>query len=97
MKITVVRSGGIAGISTSWEVTIDDRDDRESWIGLIEQLPWNSTTRTGAAPDRFSYRIRCARRQVTIAEQQLTGPWRELVERVQEASDQPYNGPTEAG
>ncbi|MCU1582866.1 MAG: hypothetical protein QOD27_1565 [Microbacteriaceae bacterium] len=86
MKITVVRSGGIAGISTSWEVTIDDRDDRDSWIGLIEQLPWGTAARTRAEPDRYSYRIRCARRQVTLAEQQLTGPWRELVERVQDAA-----------
>jgi hypothetical protein len=87
MKITVVRSGGIAGISTSWEVTIDDRDDRDAWIGLIEQLPWHTVAGTRAGPDRYSYRIRCARRQVTIAEPQLTGPWRELVERVQKAAE----------
>jgi hypothetical protein len=86
VKITVVRSGGIAGLSSSWEVTVDDRDDRDSWIELIEQLPWGEHERSAPAPDRYSYRIRCSHRQVTLPEQDLTGGWRELVDRVQQAA-----------
>jgi hypothetical protein len=38
-------------------------------------------------PDRFIYRIRCPPREVTLAERQLVGPWRELVDRVQETTE----------
>lgn len=86
MKVTVARSGGIAGLTRRWEVAIDDRDDRESWIELIGSLPWQDAPRGQRQPDRFSYRIRCSGHQVTLTEQHLTGPWRELVERVQSAS-----------
>jgi hypothetical protein len=86
MKITVVRSGGVAGLSTSWEVTIDDRDDRDSWLGLLEQLPWGESATASAEPDRYVYRIRWSRRVVTLPEQEVTGGWRELVDRVREAA-----------
>ena len=83
----MVRSGGIAGLSSTWEVTIDDRDDRDSWIELIDRLPWRDTPRARQQPDRYSYRIQCSRHRITLPEHQLTGPWRELVDRVQQASD----------
>ncbi|WP_349898335.1 protealysin inhibitor emfourin [Parafrigoribacterium soli] len=87
MKIRVVRSGGIAGLSSHWEVTIDDRDDRESWLALLDRLPWQDVSTEQQQPDRYSYRIECSRHRVTLPEQQLTGPWRELVDRVRDASD----------
>ena len=45
MKVTVVRSGGIAGLTRNWEVVVDEQDDMDSWIELIESLPWRSTPR----------------------------------------------------
>jgi hypothetical protein len=36
-------------------------------------------------PDRYVYEIRYSRRRVTLPEQQLTGVWKELVDRVREA------------
>lgn len=86
MKIRVVRSGGFAGLSSRWEVTIDDRDDRDAWIALIDRLPWQETSPDRQQPDRYSYRIECSRHRITLPEHQLTGPWRELVDRVREAS-----------
>jgi hypothetical protein len=86
MKVSVVRSGGIAGINMRWEVTIDGREDRESWVELIERLPWHEASRGQQQPDRYSYRIQCSRHSVTLPEQHVTGVWRELVDRVQDAS-----------
>ena len=86
MKIVVVRSGGILGTPRRWEVTVDDQEDPQSWRMLVEELPWDGHPRTAPAPDRYVYRIRCARRQVTLAEQEVVGPWRELVDRVQDAA-----------
>ena len=88
MKITVVRSGGIAGLSRKWVVVVEEQEDRDSWLGLIEELPWGRFTLAQPQPDRYVYRIRVSRRQITLPEQQLAGPWRELVERVRKAADQ---------
>lgn len=86
MKITVVRSGGILGAPRRWEVTVDEQDDPQSWLLLVSELPWNQARPEPPAPDRYVYRISCARRRVTLPEQQVVGPWRELVDRVREAA-----------
>ena len=90
MRITITRSGGFAGLTQEWSVQIDDGSaDEEQWRELIERLPWDRAMRprvgapTGEA-DRFVYRVRCAGREATIPERRLTGPWRELVDRVRE-------------
>lgn len=91
MKISVVRSGGFAGIRREWALQVDDRDDRDEWLQLVAILPWDSRGRPVAAPiqpDRFSYRIRVSRRRITLPESELTGPWRQLVERVRIASEE---------
>jgi hypothetical protein len=87
MKVTVVRSGGIAGLTRNWEIVVDEQDDRDSWIELIESLPWRSTPRARPMPDEYNYRIICSRHRITLPEQQLTGSWRELVDRVRQAAD----------
>ncbi len=86
MKISVVRSGGFAGLSRTWVVRVEEQDDRESWLALVQDLPWHDRRRHPAHPDRFSYRIRVSRRQITLPEQQLDGAWRELVDRVKGAA-----------
>jgi hypothetical protein len=87
VKISVVRSGGFAGLSRQWVVIVDQRDDRDDWLRLVHDLPWRDRPHVPPQPDRFVYRIRVSRRQITLAEQQLSGPWRELVERVRAAAD----------
>ncbi len=87
MKISVVRTGGFAGLRQQWVVVVDRRDDRDDWFRLVQDLPWRERPSVDPQPDRFVYRIRVSRRQITLAEQQLSGPWRELVDRVRAASD----------
>lgn len=86
MKITVVRSGGFAGLSRRWVVIIDQQEDPAAWISLIDELPWGARPVTAPQPDRFVYSIRVSRRRITLAEQELSGPWRELIERVKDAA-----------
>jgi len=94
MKVIVSRSGGIAGIRRTWEVLVDDQPDFSDWLALIETLPWGEVPRTAPQPDRFVYRIRCDARTAELAEPDLTGPWRELVERVQQT--EPTRSPDES-
>ncbi len=87
MKVSVVRSGGIAGLTRSWEVSIEGRDDQDSWLEIIDRLPWDENKRERTTPDSYNYRIECSTHSITLPERELTGPWRELVDRVQQASD----------
>ena len=87
MDVIVTRSGGLAGLRLTWEVRVDDQPDAESWYLLIEEIPWTQPPPVPPEPDRFVYRIRCAPHEATLAERQLTGPWRELVDRVQETTE----------
>jgi len=87
MIVTVQRTGGFAGLTRSWQVDVEAEPDTDSWLVLIDGLPWSSTPSTadGAQPDRFVWVIVVEAqpvREATLPEQQLTGPWRELVDRV---------------
>ena len=89
MKITITRSGGFAGLSRTWSILVDKQPDSDEWLSLVERLPWSSRPRaTSPQPDRYSYRIQCSRRRVTLPEQSLDGPWRELVNRVQDRAEE---------
>ena len=92
LTVLVVRSGGIAGISRRWSV--DEPDPGDDWIALVEACPWNAVGTDPAGRDRFVWRIeaRLARRRRTasVPDSELTGPWRDLVDRVQrEGTDGP--------
>ena len=82
MKVVVSRSGGFAGIRTTWEVQVDEQPDRSAWADLLAGLPWDEVSETAPQPDRFIYRIRCAPHEVVLGEQQVCGPWKELIDRV---------------
>ena len=83
MRVIVSRSGGFAGLRISWQLDVDEQPDAETWRVLIRKLPWSEVRAVAPEPDRFSYRIRCSHHEVTLAEQQVQGPWRELIDRVQ--------------
>lgn len=87
MRVIVSRSGGFAGLSVTWQLDVDEQPDPDSWRDLIDRLPWAHVASSAPQPDRYSYRIRCAPHDATLAEQQLEGPWRELVDRVQSHGD----------
>ncbi|MFW8745071.1 protealysin inhibitor emfourin, partial [Mesorhizobium japonicum] len=89
LTVLVVRSGGVAGIPRRWSV--EEPEPGDDWIALIDACPWDAV---GAderdrqtARDRFIWRIEASmadrRRQASVPESELTGPWRSLVERVQ--------------
>ena len=85
MKVSVTRSGGMAGLRRTWVVVVDDLPDSDSWRTLLGSIPWDARPRSAPQPDRYVYEIRYSHRHVVVPEQQLTGPWRELVDRVRDA------------
>ncbi len=87
MKITVTRSGGIAGMTRTWSATAKNREEEQRWHELIERLPWESVGATTPEPDRFVYRVRCAHREAVVPEQRFTGVWQELLDEVRETDD----------
>lgn len=90
MKITVQRSGGIAGMKRVWTVQALTPDDRNQWWPLVEACPWDEQPSGGAPqPDRFIYRIRAGERRATLTEQDLVGPWRILVDTMRAAVEPP--------
>jgi len=93
MDVIVSRSGGLAGMQLTWEVRVDEQPDPDEWYILIDEIPWGEPPPLPPEPDRFVYRIRCEPHEATLAERQLTGPWRQLVDRVQETTDPQRHGP----
>ena len=89
MRIQVWRSGGLLGRRVEWDVVVEEQPDPEQWQLLIDKLPWDKCSTTNTAPDRYTYGIRCDPNEVVIPEQELTGPWRELVDRVRDADERP--------
>lgn len=91
MRIEVSRSGGFAGITRRGAVDTAHRSDAADWHRLVGSATRPSGTRRhGPAPDRFVYRIvidrqagqPTGRQEMTVGEGELTGPLRELVNRV---------------
>ena len=92
MRVEVTRSGGFAGLSRGWQADVDEQPDRDEWLILIDDLPWDDVPAQPSEPDRYTWVIRIAPREreepaqheASLPEKQLTGGWRELVDRVRE-------------
>ena len=97
VAVTVVRTGGFAGIPREWHVEAD-ASDAPGWVVLIEQCPWERCVQADAASgaDRFTWELSAthgARRHwAELAEQQVTGPWRDLIDAVRQASGRSGTG-----
>ena len=81
--VTVVRSGGVAGIRRQWRVDVDD-----SWLAAIDRCPWDATG-TRPHPDGFVWQIEVSGERecaATLADADVSGPWRDLVDRVRAAA-----------
>ncbi|MEL0625737.1 protealysin inhibitor emfourin [Salinibacterium amurskyense] len=89
MKVQVWRSGGLLGRRVEWAVVVDEQPDPDQWYVLISEIPWNEHPAESTMPDRYTYEIRCEPHEAVVPEQQLVGPWRELVDRVREADSSP--------
>lgn len=81
MRITVIRTGGIAGQRTAWVIDIDDSADPEL-RKLVNDVPWSAARASAPQPDRYAYTIEWERRSVTLGEQDLTSDVQTLVNRV---------------
>jgi hypothetical protein len=84
MRIVVTRTGGFAGMTSTWDIEVEQQPDSREWEILIDTIPWQQPPPAPAEPDRYQYRIRCDPHDVTLAERQVTGPWKELVDRVKD-------------
>ena len=86
LSILVVRTGGFAGLRQQWQV--EPSDDADDWLALVQACPWGRVGRDEVSRDRFVWRIeaRLARtvRSASVPDALLLGPWRALVDRVQE-------------
>jgi hypothetical protein len=71
--ISVVRSGGIAGMRRTWSVEAAP-PQRPVWTELVRACPWDAIASTRETIDR--------RHHAELPDRALTGPWRELVDRV---------------
>lgn len=89
LVITIVRTGGFAGIRRHWQVQLDTAKDVATWRPIIEACPWDEEPSAMPEPDRFVYQISTVlpdeKRSATVPEQHLTGAWRELLDRVRDA------------
>lgn len=79
--ITVVRSGGFAGLRREWSVEVSVPQDAEHWRPIVEACPWDDAD-GDTVPDGFVYDFRVADHQAVVAEHQLEGPWRHLADEV---------------
>jgi hypothetical protein len=89
--VTVVRSGGIAGIRRRWEAAASPVA-APHWIALIDDCPWDQPPPHGFGADRFMWRIsvswnRADDRTVDLPDEAVTGPWQKLVDEVRASAD----------
>ena len=88
--VSVVRSGGFAGLRQEWQAAVGD-DERDEWMPLIQACPWGTTPSDPTSADRYVWRIQARgprlRRSATVPDAHLDGAWSELVARVRAAAD----------
>lgn len=59
LRITVTRSGGVAGLSPRWTVEAEQEPDVAEWLALVDSCPWEEEdTDDDHGADRFVYTIR---------------------------------------
>ena len=86
MRVVVSRSGGIAGITRTWAVLVEQTPDPESLELLIEACPWDEPDPVDPQADRYVYQFQAGDRFAVLGEPAVQGPWRELVDRVRQFS-----------
>lgn len=92
MEVEVTRTGGFAGLRRAWRADVESQPDKDEWLILIDELPWDDVPLQPSEPDRYTWVIRIAvpgadapEHTAALPERNLTGDWRRLVDRVREA------------
>jgi hypothetical protein len=99
IAVTVTRTGGIAGMRRTWRAQ-PATEESPQWIALIDGCPWDAADPARPIPptgaDRFMWHVdaRCgdAEREAALADPEVQGPWRDLIDAVraaQKAADPP--------
>jgi hypothetical protein len=88
--VTVVRTGGIAGLRREWAVEASG-PDATPWMTLIDRCPWDDDPPAASGADRYMWRVsaRTPAREcrTDIPDSGLRGPWRDLVHAAQRGQD----------
>jgi hypothetical protein len=90
-EVTVVRTGGFAGLRREWRSGTADAPEVD-WPALVGACPWRDAAKPvdGRARDQFVWRLeatgRSRVRRAVVPDGQLTGAWRSLVDEVRRAA-----------
>lgn len=86
VAVTVVRTGGFAGLARRWYA---EGEASSHLVDLIERCPWDDCGQGARSPegvDRFIWSVSVVRgpdeRHAELAEHDVDGPWRELIDTV---------------
>ncbi|MCD0451133.1 hypothetical protein LO762_18290 [Actinocorallia sp. API 0066] len=82
MKVTVVRTGGFAGIKRKGRSDTADDPVLRSLVARVDLAAVRGRASGRRVPDQFSYAIDIDGEAVTVGESDLTGALRELVHHV---------------
>lgn len=95
LSVRVLRSGGFAGLTRRWEVELP-ASDADAWIVLVDSCPWPDRVSESAAEgaDRFVWQVTVwlppsDDRIAVLGDDEITGPWSELIDAVREAAREP--------
>ncbi len=76
MKLCVIRSGGFAGMTRTWEVNLPDCE-AERWLILMKSDAGSGES-VDAASDSFSYTVSLGDLTAEVNEHAVTPAWQEL-------------------
>jgi hypothetical protein len=82
VKIAVTRSGGFAGLVQRAAIDTADLPDAAEWQELADQIDLAALPPPRREPDRYVYEIDIDGQTAEIGESALTGPLRDLVDKV---------------
>ncbi len=96
LQVAVERTGGFAGIARHWSVTAPP-ERAQWWRELVDACPWPEASASVAAPppgaDRFCWTVTAVagddQRTAELAEHEVIGPWRTLIDVVRDESPAP--------
>jgi len=91
VRITVVRTGGFAGLARRWSIAPPPQEE-PVWADRIEACPWGHTAPAPpSGADRFCWEVAAVRggeeHHAELADQDVDGPWRALIDAVRSAAD----------
>lgn len=100
LLVHVVRTGGFAGLTREWTAE-PPPDQAPRWRGLIDECPWEAAGSAAPGPgrgaDTFTWSVSARLddrppRVAALADGDVQGPWRQLIDEVRS-----YGAPVRRG